>query len=120
MADDEAAGRFPAPDADLQTVADEPDPAFGEIEDDDVETPDDGEPDADEAQTQANPGAYGEQKLDEVDVRDVPSVEGRDPGDLTDEEQRTTAYDDDDDVGAADDPARPQAGLVPDTPDGEG
>lgn len=119
MADDEAARGFPAPDADLETVADEPDPAFGEIEDDDADTPDDGEPDADEAATLAGPDAYGEQQLDEVEVRDVPSVDGRDAGDLTDEEQRTTAYDDDDDVGAADDPTRPEAGLVPDTPDEE-
>ena len=120
MADEETAGQFPAPDADLQTVADEPDPAFGEIDDDDLETPDDGEPDADEALTQSSPGAHGEQRLDEVDVRDVPSVDGRDAGDLTDEERRTTAYDDDDDVGATGDPARPEAGLVPDAPDGEG
>lgn len=120
MADDETVGRFPAPDADLHSDADEPDPAFGEIEDDDVETPDDGEPDADEAPTLAGPGGYGEENLDAVDVRDVPGVDGRDAGDLTDEEQRTTAYDDDDDVGAAAEPARPEAGLVPDTPDGEG
>ena len=119
MADDETAG-FLAPDADRQAVADEPDPAFGEIEDDDVETPDDGEPDADEAPTQASPDANGEQQLDEVDVRDVPSVDSRDAGDLSDEEQRMTAYDDDADIGAAGDPARPEAGLVPDTPDGEG
>jgi hypothetical protein len=120
MADDEIAGRFPAPDADQPAVADEPDPAFGEIEDDDVETPDEGEPDADAAPTQTSPDAYGEQNLDEVDVRDVPSVGGRDAGDLTDEEQRTTAYDDDGDLAAAGDPARPEAGLVPDTPDAEG
>ena len=48
MDDHETADRFPPPDADVQTVADEPDPAFGEIDDDDIETPDADEPDADE------------------------------------------------------------------------
>jgi hypothetical protein len=38
---------FGPPDADFDDLADEPDPAFDELdEDDDIETPDDGEPDA--------------------------------------------------------------------------
>jgi hypothetical protein len=37
---------FGPPDADVEDIADEPDPAFDELdEDDDIETPDDGEPD---------------------------------------------------------------------------
>lgn len=45
--DPEAAGRFPPPDLGEET-ADEPDPAFGETEEDDIETPDDDEPDEDD------------------------------------------------------------------------
>lgn len=41
----EAAGQFPPPDLGDET-ADAPDPAFGETDDDDVETPDADEPDA--------------------------------------------------------------------------
>jgi hypothetical protein len=38
---------FGPPDGDVELLADEPDAAFGELdEDDDIETPDDGEPDA--------------------------------------------------------------------------
>lgn len=49
------------PDAGLQT-ADEPDPAFGEADDEGLETPGDGEPDADEL-------AY---ELPEPDSRQAP------------------------------------------------
>lgn len=48
MDDDQATGELPAPDAHVAPVADEPDPAFDEIEDDDIETPDDNEPDPDD------------------------------------------------------------------------
>ncbi|HEY6890196.1 MAG TPA: hypothetical protein VI300_20500 [Solirubrobacter sp.] len=38
---------FGPPDADLDDLADAPDPAFDELDkDDDIETPDEGEPDA--------------------------------------------------------------------------
>lgn len=43
-----AAGNFPPPDADVYTTADEPDPAFDETDDEDPETPDPGEPNADD------------------------------------------------------------------------
>jgi hypothetical protein len=44
MPDDDAAGRFPPPDADESPVSAGPDPAFGETDDEDDETPDPGEP----------------------------------------------------------------------------
>jgi hypothetical protein len=44
MPDDAAAGEFPPPDADQGNLAEVPDPAFGETDDDDEETPDPGEP----------------------------------------------------------------------------
>ena len=48
MTDEATAKEFGPPDAG-QEVADEPDPAFGEVGDDeDIETPDDGEPDDEE------------------------------------------------------------------------
>ena len=38
---------FGPPDGDVEDISDEPDAAFDELdEDDDIETPDDGEPDA--------------------------------------------------------------------------
>lgn len=47
MADDEVTSTFPPPDLGEET-ADAPDPAFGEVdEDEDLETPDDGEPEPD-------------------------------------------------------------------------
>jgi len=47
--DDDEAETFPPPDAG-EEIADEPDPAFGECDDDDdIETPDDDEPDPDPA-----------------------------------------------------------------------
>ncbi|MEA2154119.1 MAG: hypothetical protein QOE11_259 [Solirubrobacteraceae bacterium] len=46
MDDDEAAGQFPPPDAG-EEIADEPDVAFGETDEEDGETPHDDEPDAD-------------------------------------------------------------------------
>ncbi len=36
---------FGAPDADYEDIADDPDVAFDEIDDDDIETPEEGEPD---------------------------------------------------------------------------
>jgi len=48
MEHEQAAGNFPPPDADVLTAADEPDPAFGETDEDDVETPDADEPDAED------------------------------------------------------------------------
>ena len=49
MEHDEAAGNFPPPDSDEDPTADEPDPAFGETDDEEPETPDADEPDADES-----------------------------------------------------------------------
>ncbi|HEX8158341.1 MAG TPA: hypothetical protein VF526_13235 [Solirubrobacteraceae bacterium] len=46
--EDDAATSFPPPDAG-EEIADEPDPAFGETDADDAETPDEDEPDADPA-----------------------------------------------------------------------
>lgn len=46
MEREEAAGNFPPPDADADSAGDEPDPAFGEIDDEDAETPDADEPEA--------------------------------------------------------------------------
>lgn len=46
MDHDEAAGNFPPPDAG-QEVADEPDPAFGETDDEHAETPVEAEPEPD-------------------------------------------------------------------------
>jgi len=46
--DDETPSDFPPPDAGEET-ADEPDPVFGETDDEDAETPDDDEPEADDA-----------------------------------------------------------------------
>jgi hypothetical protein len=48
MDDEKAAGAFPPPDSEEVTVADEPDPAFDEIDDDDDETPNDDEPEPDD------------------------------------------------------------------------
>ncbi len=45
MQEHDAAAAFGPPDANGDLVGDEPDFAFGEIDDDDIETPDDGEPD---------------------------------------------------------------------------
>jgi hypothetical protein len=45
MTDDEIAGNFPVPDAG-EELADGPDPAFGETDDDEDETPHDDEPDS--------------------------------------------------------------------------
>lgn len=47
MQDDEAAGQFPPPDAG-QEVADEPDPAFDETDDEEAESPDEHEPEPDD------------------------------------------------------------------------
>jgi hypothetical protein len=44
VGDDETSGEFPPPDGDEYTPAQAPDPAFGETDDDDDETPDPGEP----------------------------------------------------------------------------
>jgi len=46
MHDDEAEGKFGPPDSDAEdaTLADGPDPAFGETDDDELETPTAGEP----------------------------------------------------------------------------
>jgi hypothetical protein len=49
MNDDEAAGNFPPPDAGGE-IADEPDPAFDETDDEDGETPTDDEPDVEAAE----------------------------------------------------------------------
>jgi hypothetical protein len=44
MPDDAAPGQFPPPDGDESPVIEAPDPAFGETDDDDDETPDPDEP----------------------------------------------------------------------------